>query len=68
MTAYEIADAIEGSDAAAILTDRPYRSFCSGSDTLEKLGLWTGDCEVSDLGRDVRQILINRIRALHLAE
>ena len=41
--AYEIADLIEGTDAAAILLGLPYRSFCAGSDSLVDNGVWEDD-------------------------
>lgn len=55
----DIATEIENTDAAAVLLDdgSPYRSFCGGSDTLERLGLMDHDGQVSDVGRDVRDIL-----------
>ena len=59
MTPREIAYSIEGSDAASILLDQPYRSFCNGSDRLEALGLWDHDGLPSDLCHDVRAILLS---------
>jgi len=56
----EMADAIEGTDAAAILLDRPYRSFCNGSDRLVSLGLWDEDGQINDDTREVRSILRSR--------
>ena len=55
---------IEGTPAAEILLDIPCSRFCSGSDTLERLGLWDCDGGLTDLGRDVRDYL-RQDRARH---
>lgn len=52
-----IVDALDETDAAAILLGLPYRSFCNGSDSLVEHGVWTDDGEVTDLGYDVRDAL-----------
>lgn len=56
----EIAAEIEGTDAAAVLLGFPFRSFCNGSDALERLGLWNHDGETTDAGREVAAILRQR--------
>lgn len=60
MNAYEIADAIDGTDAARILLGQSYRSYCNGSDLLVSVGLWDIDGQESDDYLTVRQILKNR--------
>lgn len=59
---YKTADVL-GESATAILLERPYKSYCSGSDQLVETGCWTNDGELTDLGLEVRNVL--RLRAAH---
>lgn len=55
-----MADELEGTDAAGVLCETKYRSFCQGSDRLVELGLWDEDGQRSDLAVAVRDELLRR--------
>lgn len=56
----DMADFIEGTDAAGVLCELGYRSFCGGSDRLIELGLIDIDGQESDLAVAVKKELLLR--------
>lgn len=63
--ARSIANEIHGTDAGNIFQNKPYASFCSGSDRLQALGLW--DCDGSPIDWQLNADVTKELQLIDLS-